>query len=169
MPWLTAECDCGGEVQIVGCRRASVCAPGECEHHDGPRCLGRGACLERSPHRNVDSVPKPSHAVDGNLRRCLNGNSWALNSAVECHLHTVEVTGSNPVAPTITSRKPSSSRVLSNGWLAHASPAFCPESLREAARRVSRIRPPRPSIRACRRCTAAQHPSFTVHAVSRML
>src|SRR5664280_2253960 len=26
---------------------------------------------------------------------------WALNSAVECHLHTVEVTGSNPVAPTI--------------------------------------------------------------------
>ena len=25
----------------------------------------------------------------------------ALNSAVECHLHTVEVTGSNPVAPTI--------------------------------------------------------------------
>ena len=28
---------------------------------------------------------------------------WALNSAVECHLHTVEVTGSNPVAPTISS------------------------------------------------------------------
>ena len=27
----------------------------------------------------------------------------ALNSAVECHLHTVEVTGSNPVAPTIPS------------------------------------------------------------------
>jgi hypothetical protein len=27
---------------------------------------------------------------------------WALNSAVECHLHTVEVTGSNPVAPTIS-------------------------------------------------------------------
>src|ERR1022692_947149 len=29
---------------------------------------------------------------------------WALNSAVECHLHTVEVTGSNPVAPTIFSK-----------------------------------------------------------------
>ena len=28
-------------------------------------------------------------------------HTWALNSAVECHLHTVEVTGSNPVAPTI--------------------------------------------------------------------
>jgi hypothetical protein len=25
----------------------------------------------------------------------------ALNSAVECHLHTVEVAGSNPAAPTI--------------------------------------------------------------------
>src|SRR5882762_6240280 len=27
--------------------------------------------------------------------------AWALNSAVECHLHTVEVIGSNPIAPTI--------------------------------------------------------------------
>ena len=26
--------------------------------------------------------------------------NWALNSAVECHLHTVEVAGSNPAAPT---------------------------------------------------------------------
>jgi hypothetical protein len=26
---------------------------------------------------------------------------WALNSAVECHPHTVEVIGSNPIAPTI--------------------------------------------------------------------
>src|SRR6266566_3502121 len=25
---------------------------------------------------------------------------WALNSAVECHPHTVEVVGSNPTAPT---------------------------------------------------------------------
>jgi hypothetical protein len=29
-------------------------------------------------------------------------NLRALNSAVECHLHTVEVIGSNPIAPTIT-------------------------------------------------------------------
>src|ERR1700690_3696813 len=28
----------------------------------------------------------------------------ALNSAVECHLHTVEVIGSNPIAPTIPPR-----------------------------------------------------------------
>lgn len=27
--------------------------------------------------------------------------AWAHNSAVECHLHTVEVAGSNPAAPTI--------------------------------------------------------------------
>ena len=28
---------------------------------------------------------------------------WAHNSAVECHLHTVEVVGSNPAVPTIES------------------------------------------------------------------
>jgi hypothetical protein len=27
---------------------------------------------------------------------------WAHNSAVECHLHTVEVVGSNPAVPTIS-------------------------------------------------------------------
>ena len=26
---------------------------------------------------------------------------WAINSVVECHLHTVEVVGSNPISPTI--------------------------------------------------------------------
>jgi hypothetical protein len=34
---------------------------------------------------------------------CYDGfaaKQWALNSAVECHLHTVEVIGSNPIAPT---------------------------------------------------------------------
>ena len=28
-------------------------------------------------------------------------SEWAINSVVECHLHTVEVTGSSPVSPTI--------------------------------------------------------------------
>src|SRR6266699_2987674 len=32
---------------------------------------------------------------------------WALNSAVECHPHTVEVIGSNPIAPTILCKKAS--------------------------------------------------------------
>lgn len=27
--------------------------------------------------------------------------TWAVNSAEECHLHTVEVDGSNPLPPTI--------------------------------------------------------------------
>ncbi len=31
----------------------------------------------------------------------LTALQWALNSAVECHPHTVEVIGSNPIAPTI--------------------------------------------------------------------
>jgi hypothetical protein len=31
----------------------------------------------------------------------LTAAKWALNSAVECHPHTVEVIGSNPIAPTI--------------------------------------------------------------------
>ena len=31
----------------------------------------------------------------------LTAKQWALNSAVECHPHTVEVVGSNPTAPTI--------------------------------------------------------------------
>jgi hypothetical protein len=33
----------------------------------------------------------------------LTAAQWALNSAVECHPHTVEVIGSNPIAPTIFS------------------------------------------------------------------
>src|SRR5258708_14536674 len=40
-------------------------------------------------------------AVDGTGGHCLNRKQWALNSAVECHPHTVEVVGSNPTAPTI--------------------------------------------------------------------
>jgi hypothetical protein len=48
------------------------------------------------------SVPKCSHFVDWSGCKWLNINSWALNSAVECHPHTVEVVGSNPTAPTIT-------------------------------------------------------------------
>ena len=36
----------------------------------------------------------------------LTASQWALNSAVECHLHTVEVVGSNPTAPTIFSYSP---------------------------------------------------------------
>src|SRR6266540_389803 len=56
----------------------------------------------------------------------------ALNSAVECHLHTVEVVGSNPTAPTthqqVTGRAPStwvqygSSLIQERGRLPRADP-----------------------------------------------
>jgi hypothetical protein len=39
-------------------------------------------------------------ALDGPLPRFVDSECRALNSAVECHLHTVEVVGSNPTAPT---------------------------------------------------------------------
>ena len=57
----------------------------------------------------------PVHGLAAKARWCYS-NPWdaplaqllpvlvgALNSAVECHLHTVEVAGSNPAAPTIDS------------------------------------------------------------------
>ncbi len=31
--------------------------------------------------------------------------AWAVNSAVECYPHTVEVSGSNPLPPTITAER----------------------------------------------------------------
>ena len=40
--------------------------------------------------------------VSAMLLNRLRLGMWALNSAVECHLHTVEVIGSNPIAPTIS-------------------------------------------------------------------
>jgi hypothetical protein len=45
--------------------------------------------------------PKCARAVKIKYRKLLICNGGALNSAVECHLHTVEVIGSNPIAPTI--------------------------------------------------------------------
>ena len=40
--------------------------------------------------------------TDAILLQLQNRIQWALNSAVECHPHTVEVVGSNPTAPTIS-------------------------------------------------------------------
>src|SRR5207302_66886 len=47
-------------------------------------------------------LPRPvSHGELVHLLQYAHRTQWALNSAVECHLHTVEVIGSNPIAPTI--------------------------------------------------------------------
>src|SRR6516165_904447 len=50
-----------------------------------------------------------SNLRDAPLARQSPSFQGALNSAVECHLHTVEVIGSNPIAPTIFFRSPSDS------------------------------------------------------------
>jgi hypothetical protein len=52
-------------------------------------------CVRRLNERKVD---RELVYNDG-----LTAKQWALNSAVECHPHTVEVVGSNPTAPTILS------------------------------------------------------------------
>jgi hypothetical protein len=85
------------------CHHARIAPARKRQHHDGPLRPSRDASEASSAitHRGKHSVPKRSHAVDGIVCNCLNRKRWALNSAVECHLHTVEVTGSNPVAPTI--------------------------------------------------------------------
>jgi hypothetical protein len=64
--------------------------------------------------RQVSAIMPLSYAHANSLLKltadfciCIRGkgvlphNLWALNSAVECHPHTVEVVGSNPTAPTI--------------------------------------------------------------------
>ena len=63
-------------------------------------------------HRSVHAIEyprighRPPAPIEGNqrlpqpVRSPFAFPSWALNSAVECHLHTVEVIGSNPIAPT---------------------------------------------------------------------
>ena len=94
------------------CDDAGTHASRKREYHDGQIRPGRDASEARGAvaHGASDSVPKRSHAVDGSGCNWLNKKGWALNSAVECHLHTVEVTGSNPVAPTMNSpatKKPS--------------------------------------------------------------
>ena len=60
-----------------------------------------GNCADRKAAIAPHSLPIFPRAVDGNGCHCLNIKQRALNSAVECHPHTVEVVGSNPTAPTI--------------------------------------------------------------------
>jgi len=54
----------------------------------------------QSRNPKLTSVPDRSQGVDGSGCKWLNKKSRAHNSAVECHLHTVEVVGSNPAVPT---------------------------------------------------------------------
>jgi hypothetical protein len=47
--------------------------------------FSKTASTEQCPY---SSVPFCARAVDGCECNCLNTKQWALNSAVECHLHT---------------------------------------------------------------------------------
>jgi hypothetical protein len=67
------------------------------------RCWGE-PCLwnpEGNPERVAASGELALWSADGTVNESYP--CGALNSAVECHLHTVEVVGSNPAAPTIKS------------------------------------------------------------------
>jgi Phage integrase family len=85
------------------CDDAGTDAARERKHHDGQIGSGRDSGETQSAilHRAGDPVPRLFPRVDGYGCNWLNRKNWALNSAVECHLHTVEVIGSNPIAPTI--------------------------------------------------------------------
>ena len=70
---------------------------------------GGPAAALRSSNAEMRVSPEPGLNVSGcaarnpRVRFLLQFHrpqTWALNSAVECHLHTVEVIGSNPIAPT---------------------------------------------------------------------
>jgi hypothetical protein len=61
-------------------------------------------CAKRESKLRGSKVLRRASKIEGeNLvyNDKLTAPKWALNSAVECHPHTVEVVGSNPTAPTI--------------------------------------------------------------------
>jgi hypothetical protein len=76
----------------------------------GVRCTLR-VCLAPSwrpldrPRKSQQdqAITVPGYTKLVRLLEYSGSSSWALNSAVECHPHTVEVVGSNPTAPTIAS------------------------------------------------------------------
>src|SRR5712691_10025210 len=76
----------------------------EAKHAAQERVLQRLLPAGRNAGANAGGRDAASeHEVDRELvyNDELTASKWALNSAVECHLHTVEVIGSNPIAPTI--------------------------------------------------------------------
>ena len=98
-------------------------APIHRENSHGPR--GR---REQRPGLAVKPCWCYSTLWRATVRAQLDPFPRALNSAVECHLHTVEVVGSNPTAPTIEINKPNAAVVDHPFVLSHT-------SLRRAASR----------------------------------
>ncbi len=78
---------------------------------DRPASPASNPCTRRrrrsaNGRRSCVAVSRRSQAFDGQRCNWLNKKSRAHNSAVECHLHTVEVVGSNPAVPTKASASP---------------------------------------------------------------
>src|SRR5882672_12806632 len=72
----------------------------------GTHCQTRDCSPTEVAEFLVRGLPSHFFAASGMRGTCciimgLPHYKWALNSAVECHPHTVEVIGSNPIAPTI--------------------------------------------------------------------
>src|SRR5712664_35185 len=72
----------------------------------GTHCQTRDCSPTEVAEFLVRGLPSDFFAASGMRGTCcilmgLPHYKWALNSAVECHPHTVEVIGSNPIAPTI--------------------------------------------------------------------
>ena len=57
--------------------------------------------LNRSQNASRSRCGALDHGLEVACYDDFAAQQWALNSAVECHPHTVEVVGSNPTAPTI--------------------------------------------------------------------
>ena len=72
------------------CDYTGADAARERQYHDGPVRPSRdtGEAGSTEPSGQFNSVPKRSQTVDGFGCNCLNRKAGALNSAVECHLHT---------------------------------------------------------------------------------
>jgi hypothetical protein len=95
---------------VVECRHARLTGLATCDVIAAPVACG-GDAVQRFQF-DGGTGPK-QHGVGRSARCCVwravgrvaargihKTGTWAINSVVECHLHTVEVSGSNPLSPT---------------------------------------------------------------------
>ena len=128
------------EVVPIASPKAPGYTPGDSQAH--PSIFEISSKITRS---SVDAPTPPRFAkhpavpLAAKLRKCYSNLreppsahpaptpfSGALNSAVECHLHTVEVAGSNPAAPTKIQRSLSIASHLAQSTVLAAGRGFIP-------------------------------------------
>jgi hypothetical protein len=97
--YMCASKDSSGGVALAGAKEpvgAGRARENEMEFKCDPSGRDRKKALtNKGPHHYKSQDYGPAQGFKGQPK-------WAVNSAGECHLHTVEVTGSNPVPPTMT-------------------------------------------------------------------